>query len=239
VPERSLATNWIADRFVEALAAEPRIEPALSTRVLGVRTAEEGAWFVETSVGAHGPFDHVVNALWEGKLAVDVSAGLSLPREWSHRYRLSVYLRTGRVVDCPSAVIAAGPFGDVKNYNGRDFYLSWYPTGLVAEGSEITAPELPALDEIGRRRLVAAIFDGLEKSLPFVRRLRECAESVTLAGGWVFAAATGSLADPAAGLHRRDDFGALRVGTYVSVDTGKYSTAPLLAREVASSIVSD
>lgn len=35
-------------------------------------------------------------------------------------------------IDTPSVIIATGPFGDIKNYNKRDFYLSWYPTGLLS-----------------------------------------------------------------------------------------------------------
>ena len=56
---------------------------------------------------------------------------------WSHRYRRCLFVRTRHTVDVPSAIVAVGPFGDVKNYNGRDFYLSWYPVGLVAEGNEL------------------------------------------------------------------------------------------------------
>src|SRR4051794_23872725 len=37
VPERSVATTWIADRLVAAVAAEPRIEGRWGVRVAGVR----------------------------------------------------------------------------------------------------------------------------------------------------------------------------------------------------------
>jgi hypothetical protein len=53
----------------------------------------------------------------------------------------------------------------------------------------------------------------------------------------VFAAGSGSLADPHATLHRRDKFGVRRRGTYYSVDTGKYSTAPWLAQQLAGEIL--
>src|SRR4051795_4195108 len=32
---------------------------------------------------------------------------------------------------CGCAIVCVGPFGDMKNYNNTDFYLSWYPTGLL------------------------------------------------------------------------------------------------------------
>ena len=59
-------------------------------------------------------------------------------------------------------------------------------------------------------------------------------QTIEIGGGWVFAAATGSLSDPHSTLHHRKDFGITRRGRYVSVDTGKYSTAPWLARKLVS-----
>jgi hypothetical protein len=243
IPERSVSTTWVADRFIEALSAERLIEQTMETRVTGIRPATavgmDGRWFVETPEGARGPFDFVINSLWEGRLAVDVTAGLRPIGEWSHRFRLSLFVRTNDVVDVPSVVIATGPFGDVKNYNGRDFYLSWYPKGLIAENSEIMPPEPPLLDETSQREIRCSILEKLEELLPSVSLLRDRLEQATLAGGWVFAAGRGSLSDKHATLHRRFAFGIRRMGSYISVDTGKYSTAPWLARMIANSIVPD
>lgn len=243
VPERSVSTTWVADRLLEALSAERLVEQTMETRVTGIRPATafgvDGSWFVETLEGARGPFDYVINSLWEGRLAVDATAGLKPLGEWSHRFRLSLFVRTIDVVDVPSVVIATGPFGDVKNYNGRDFYLSWYPHGLIADNSEIVPPDLPLLDERDRREIGCSILEKLEELLPSVSLLRDRLEQATLAGGWVFAAGQGSLSDKYATLHRRFAFGIRRLGSYISVDTGKYSTAPWLARMIANSIVRD
>lgn len=262
VPERSVSTNWVADRYLEALRGEPAIEWRMSTRVRGVAAA--GArWRIATGPrvgGAAGDdtpvqgapiqgvpfdgasfegasfedaFDTVVNALWEGRLEVDASAGLPPEPGWSHRYRQSLFVRTRRDVAMPSAVVATGPFGDVKNYNGRDLYLSWYPHGLRAEGRGVIPPALDGRSEAG---IAAAISDTLGALLPQARDIIAGAESVRLEGGWVFAMGQGVLSDPASGLHRRDRFGIRQAGGYFSVDTGKYSTAPSLARELADRI---
>lgn len=240
VPERSISTTWLADRLVQGLAAEPRIEMRLGTRVLGVRRARPDSdtpLQVQTASGADGPYDVVVNALWEGRLAVDQSMGLPAPCTWSHRYRLSVFLRTSRVVDVPSAVVCTGPFGDVKNYNGRDFYVSWYPSGLLVDSSALAPPAPPTLDEPEQARLADEILACLACIIPSVDALRTCIESCRLDGGWVYAAGSGSLADPASTLHRRDRIGIVRSGSYVSVDTGKYSIAPWLASRIAEELV--
>src|SRR4029453_14847395 len=144
--------------------------------------------------------------------------------------------RTRTACDPPSALVAVGPFGDVKNYNGRDFYLSWYPVGLVAESSELelAAPDAPSGPDA--EAFVARARDALEPLMPGIGRVFDEAESTLVHGGFVYARGAGALDDPGSGLHRRDRYGVQRVGTYYSVDTGKYSTAPWLARELATEI---
>lgn len=240
VPERSVSTGWIADRLVQALEAEPRIELRLNTVVTGVATGTHGLHGPLTvCLGANteGPFDAVVNALWEGRLGVDASVGLAPPATWSHRYRVSVFLRTARPVTVPSAVVSTGPFGDAKNYNGRDLYLSWYPSGLLAEGHGVAPPGPPALDDVARARLADDVIMHLGTVLPWVASLQAVTETRRVAGGWVYAEGRGPLDDARSTLHRRDRVGIRREGRYVSVDTGKYSIAPWLARAVADDLL--
>jgi len=241
IPEHSVTTTWLADRFVDALDAEPRIEQLMDARVTAVspKTGSEadGPWYVDAASGVHGPYDYIINALWEGRMAVDLTAGLKPTGSWSNRFRLSLFVHTTESIDMPSAVIATGPFGDIKNYNNRDFYLSWYPKGLIADSAAIAPPAPPKLDASREHEISDAIMTTLGKLLPNCVRIRECAERMELKGGWVYAAGQGKLSDPQSTLHRRSDFGIVRRGTYISVDTGKYSTAPWLARKLADSIV--
>jgi len=233
VPERSVATNWVADRYVKALAAEPRIARHLGVRIASVTrddSARSGeSWQVESSHGRHGRYDCIINALWNGRMAVDATAGLPPAGKWSNRYRLSLFARTTTAVAAPSAIIATGPFGDIKNYNGRDFYLSWYPSGLMMDSALVSPPEPPVLDEAAVREKTHAIFQRLTELLPQVGDIRRHIEQVSLRGGWVFAAGQGQLSDPRSTLHRRSDYGITAKGSFISVDTGKYAHAPLLA----------
>jgi glycine/D-amino acid oxidase-like deaminating enzyme len=240
VPERSVSTRWIADRYLEALASEPGIELRAGTRVTAAKPADakgRDRWRVVTDSGDPAPYDYVVNALWEGRVAVDRTVGMEPEAGWSHRFRLSLFVHTARPLDVPSAVIGTGPYGDVKNYTGRDFYLSWYPAGLVAYGREADPPTVPALTPDARAGIETAIWTSLGELLPPVRAIAAEAETVDLRGGWVFALGHGSLADRRSTLHRRDRVGVRRHGSYFSIDTGKYSIAPWLARQVAESIL--
>ena len=240
VPEYSVETKWIADRFVEAINAEKRIELHMSTRIESVTSPEDnrtGPWDIHTSTGIFESYDYVVNALWEGRMAIDQTVGLQTSDVWSNRYRQSLFIHTSKPVHTPCVVIATGPFGDIKNYNDRDFYLSWYPDGLCVDNSDISPPELDSLNMPDHDSLSNAIFDHLQAYLPWVERIRENAEHIRVGGGWVFAAGRGQLSNPSSSLHKRSDYGIFRKGSYISVDTGKYSTAPLLAKSLADSLI--
>jgi glycine/D-amino acid oxidase-like deaminating enzyme len=238
VPERSVETRWVADRLAAALPATTGVALRVGTTVTGVEPSgtRTDRWRVRTSDGDREEFDLVVNALWNGRLAIDVTAGLVPRPPWTHRYRHCVFIRTRSEQRLPSALVAVGPFGDVKNYNGRDFYVSWYPVGLVAEGSdvELDAPQTPTGSDADA--FAARVRAALEPIMPGIGVVFDDAESVVVHGGFVFARGEGALDHPSSGLHRRDRFGVERLGSYHSVDTGKYSTAPWLARELAAEI---
>ena len=235
VPERSVNTVWVADHYLDALTAEPHIEFRPGTFVVGANSITDswnGPWKIHCEPEIDDQFDIVVNALWEGRLAVDRSLGLVPEAEWSHRFRLSLFVETAGRLDLPCLVLATGPFGDVKNYDGHHFYLSWYPAGLVAQGDEIEPPQIPTLPP--ETAMAESIRQGLTAVVPPVQTVFDNAKDIHLGGGWVFAIGRGSLDDPTASLHRRDRFGVRRMGTFFSVDTGKYSMAPWLARGIAN-----
>lgn len=239
VPERSVSTNWLADQFVEALAGTPEIALRMNSRVTALRHTGSGKRkqiLVCLENGNSQDFDTVVNCMWEGRAAGDQSLGMNVPHPISHRYRVSLFVKTDQPVRCPSAVICTGPFGDVKNYTDQEFYLSWYQTGLLAEGNEVHPPVVLSRSGEDRSRLVDKTFDALSSYLVGVGPIRNRAADIRVEGGWVFAQGDGDLGNPRSSLHRRDRVGITSVDNYYSVDTGKYSIAPWLARNVAAQI---
>ncbi len=241
VPERSINTQWVADSLAVALRSQARVTLRLETMVTDAKPAADpyGRWQVVTGDGTCEPFDVVVNALWEGRLAVDLTAGITPAPGWSHRFRYCLFMRTTRPVALRSALITVGGFGDVKNYNGRDFYMSWYPVGMVRQGGGITLERPEPLDAAATAQFVGAVRAHLGSLLPGIDAVFEAAENIKVRGGFVFAQARGSVDDPAASIHRRDRFGVQREGSYYSVDTGKYSTAPWMAEQLAAEISGD
>jgi len=238
IPERSVETNWIADMLCLALSNNPNIELRMNTRVLSAKpeTSVDGRWRVHCTDGEADSFDIVANALWNGRLAIDRTAGMEPTGTWSNRYRVALFARTSEPLNIPSAIVAVGPFGDIKNYNGRDFYLSWYPVGLMSDSSEIDPSEPPDLEPKEQADIANRMVAGLAEIMPRVGEILDHATEFKVKGGFVFARGGGSLADRKASIHRRDGFGIERLGRYISIDTGKYSTAPLMAEQLAAEI---
>lgn len=238
VPERSINTQWVAESLAAALRSQAGVTLRLETTITEAKPVADvdGKWQVTTDDGTREQFDVVVNALWEGRLAVDLTAGLTPEPGWSHRFRYCLFVRTKRPVALRSALITVGGFGDVKNYNGRDFYMSWYPVGMVRQGGGITLGRPEPLDAAATQQFVGAVRAQLSTLLPGTNAVFDAAEDIKVRGGFVFAQARGSVDDPAASIHRRDRFGVQRQGSYYSVDTGKYSTAPWMAELLAAEI---
>ena len=243
VPERSVSTGLVADSYLDVLASCALIERAMNHRVHSVFKSNAGAgrWVVETVTPAGtketlGPFDAVVNALWEGRGEIDASVGVVHSETWTHRFRVSLFARTTAPVDLKNTVIAVGPFGDLKNYDGRSLYLSWYETGLLASGHELRPPEVVPLRAADETRIADATLDNLGTIIPRLRSLRSQIESFEVRGGWVYASGRGELSNPTSGLHRRDRIGLVWKDGYFSIDTGKYSMAPWIATQVVEAV---
>ena len=239
VGERSVSTVPIADLLCRAVRAEPRIELHVGRWVEGVRRRNDGRLDITLRGGNDEDlrgFDVIVNALWEGRPAIDASLGHLPPAPWSHRFRAAVFART---IDSSlhSAVLCTGPFGDVKRYADGRLYLSWYRAGLLAEGIAIEPPRDEAGISPGRRAKVQAdTLAALASYFPGVSELSRDPGALEVHGGWVYAIGQGSLADPASSLHQRDKFTISADRGYISVDTAKYSLAPWLAVRVADLI---
>lgn len=247
VPERSVSTTALAGAFAGAVREQRGITTRWGARVADVVPSAVGGWMVglhdiaspaaarpaDREVEMVGPWCAVVNALWEGRPAIDARVGLPPAAQISHRYRMSVFATARRPLGLRSAVVGVGPFGDVKNYDGRHVYASWYPVGLLAYGTETVPPDEPALDGADRLDLARRTLAGLRPLFPGLPEGDDGWTSIQVQGGWVYATEAGDLADPHAGLHRRDDVGVSAAGSYVTLNTGKYSLGPLLGREAA------
>jgi len=86
-PEIAINPVAIAQMVQECIAAHPLIEVRCGRTV--VKVHDQGDGIRVLAEGPDGPssdrFDHVVNALWDGRLGIDQTLGFQPNRPWMHR----------------------------------------------------------------------------------------------------------------------------------------------------------
>jgi glycine/D-amino acid oxidase-like deaminating enzyme len=177
----------------------------------------------------------VVNCLWEGRLAIDRQLGLLPARPWVHRLKCRMLGQLPeRLADLPSLTLMCGRFGDVVNFGGGRVYLSWYPTCLRGWSTDVEVPA--AWDSMSRgdpapveaEEIITRSLEAFDTVIPGLADSR--IDSV--AAGVIFSWGKTDIDDPASELHRRDDIGPAAFDGYITVNTGKLTTAPLFAQRI-------
>jgi glycine/D-amino acid oxidase-like deaminating enzyme len=231
----------LADIVRARLSADSKIRCVFHATVREVKQdAEKPAVIFELSGDrASERYDHVVNTLWEGRLAVDKTAGLEPERPWLHRVKHYVRARAPALASTvPSTTTVLGAFGDIAVYESGVFYLSWYPAGMRGVSAALSPPEWPlVLDDTTSREMCRSILAGLASVVPSVAGLTpERLESCEVKAGIIFAWGRTDIRDPNSGLHERYAIGPATRGRYHTVDTGKLTMAPLFGKMVADRI---
>lgn len=224
-PEVHVAARVVADTIVAAVEARP--VDVLHGRVMAVEACGDD-WVVRTDGGEELRAPAVVNATWEGRSVLDRQVEPS-PGPVSIRYKYALFGQGVRSVDRiePSTRIL-GRYGDILAHPNGDAYLSWYPACLAARSDDGVAPVLPPLDRDG---LVQRILEGLGLGQEV---LQDTGAHWQVQGGYVVAYGYGDIDRDDSPLHERDRPGVteLRPG-FITVDTGKYTLGPLMARRAA------
>jgi glycine/D-amino acid oxidase-like deaminating enzyme len=239
-PEIAVNPIALAEAVRSAIAAQPGIEVRLNTEIEAVDT--EGGRPGVRMGGARAVrdrFDHVVNALWDGRLAIDDTAGLKAPRPWMHRLKYGVCFRQRDIVCRRSATIVSGPFGEVVSYSDGEIYLTWYASCLQAISRELVPP--PWSSDPGeplRSRIIRDTFAALADIVLPLRAIDLArVDGLRVKGGVVLAWGETDIDDPASDLHRRWQIGVTSVGRFHSIDPGKLTMAPYFADICAARIL--
>lgn len=240
-PEVAINPERLARAIRACIADHPRIEVRLGRYIFGAEG--DGDAVRVTSEGADGrsidPFDHVVNALWDGRLAVDQTMGLRPNRPWLHRlkYGVSIVLPPG-VERPPSATVVSGPFGEVVSYPDRLIYLTWYPECLHSISREVTPPDWASYPpEPVRSQVLKGTIAAISDLMPCLAALKRASlPDACVKGGVIVAWGKTDIYDTESELHRRYEIGITTAGRYHSIDPGKLTMAPYFAERCAERI---
>lgn len=181
-----------------------------------------------------------MNALWDGRLAIDETMGLRPPWPWLHRlkYGVSVTLPAG-VAAPPSLTVVSGPFGEVVSFPDKELYLTWYPECLQGISAELSPPNWPTYaPEPTRSAIIRRTISAISDFVPSLKPLNDTPPSdARVKGGVIVAWGETDIYDPKSGLHRRCEIGITSDRGYHSVDPGKLTVIPYFAQKCTDRIL--
>jgi len=240
-PEVAIDPVALARAVNARTKADPRIEIKLQHHVQSVEDTGGLEVLARTPTGiVRERYDHVVNALWDGRLLLNARRGLHPGRPWLHRLKYGISFRLPENNGIPlSATFISGPFGEVVSHSNGLTYLTWYPICLRGMSSDYAPPEWATYpSEPLRSQLLE---DTLKAMSQFVLCLRsfeaKSLRDVVVKGGVILAWGNTDIYDPQSELHRRFDIGITSIGCFHSVDPGKLTMVPYFADLCADRIV--
>lgn len=242
--ERAVDVRALAERLRDRMACEPRINFLGAAEVDGASQDGDAVEIVVTDADGRSRrrYQHVVNCLWDGKLAIDQDMQFLPDHRPIYRMKHSLFVRLLEPrPDIRSTTFVVGEFGDVVNFDGFSLYLSWYPVARTARSCDLFPPawprELSSEDSQGMLTATLEAFGTLLPGLRSLNRSHMC--SVDTAGAVIVAAGRTDIDDPASQLHTRSAVGVRSRGGYHSVDPGKYTLAPYFAVDVANRVAAE
>lgn len=246
--ERAVDPARICAELRTRLAAEPRLGVRCLTEITGVGREPRGGFRVEfrqanadaeTVAVTIEKFDTVVNALWEQRLAIDrtLDPGMAV-RPVVHRYRCGIRCDAVEVArGMPTVTFMLGSYGDTVAYP-ESAYASWYPAGLRSQEFTLkpsrTEVRLSVDDE---QQLVVDTLANLRRFMPGAADvLQPAAGRWRAVGGYITAWGSSGIEEVSSELHQRHALGVYSTSDYHSIDTGKFTTAPMFAAEACARI---
>lgn len=234
--EIAIDTVAMAKSMRRRISEDSRIEVRTGRKITAVE--DDGARLRVHSTGTDSNdadsdmFSSVVNALWDGRLAIDATRGVHPGRKWIHRFKHGIRFRLPDTATLPSVTIVLGPFGDVVAYGNGWHYISWYPACMTAHSDALAPPAWRAqLDE----RIITKSFSAMGAIIPGLQSVRP--QSVSVRAGVIVAWGSTDIDDHASELHRRYEIGVHSYGSYHSIDPGKLTMAPHFAEICADRIL--
>src|SRR5262249_52814898 len=174
-PEVAINPLALARTVGECIAAHPLIEVRCNRAVVGAEQERDGIRVLTKGLDGScwDRFDHVVNALWDGRLGLNEALGFQAKRPWLHRLKYGVSFRLPPGVEQPlSVTFVLGPFGEVVTYGDGLIYLTWYPECLQAISTDVTPPDWSTYaPEPLRSRILTGTLCALSAIVPSLRGL--------------------------------------------------------------------
>lgn len=227
--------------LLSALRSQPLVETRTEAEVTGITRTDDGLVLTWGADGRRETFSAAINASWEQRLLLDGYLDLAPPRSVVHRFKCGLNLQSKELAErTPNVTFVIGEYGDTVAC-GERVYVSWYPAGLLK--SEVALAPDPAPVDISpttARRITDASIAALARYMPeYGQALAAHANDFQVRGGYISAWGNSGIADPKSGLHSRAEIGVTSLPRFHSVNTGKYTTAPMYGEIAALRVLSE
>ncbi len=237
-PEIAVDPGQVSDIVAAAVYAHPLITFWGGHRVVEVTPQAGGrhSLSLTTDAGPHTlTADAVINATWEDRLRLDAQVGHVAEGTWSQRWKATVMIDVpAGSVTIPSTTGLVGSYGDFVLYGRSRIYVSWYPVcrlSMSTSAAPDTVRDLAATTDAEAIR--TGTITNLSRLIPDVQTLLEHKANTSVGGGFIMAVGAQDIDDRRSGLHSRHQIGVEGEGTWVSVSTGKFCTAPMFGEAAA------
>ena len=262
--ERSVSPAAVSEIVAKSVLADQKIKFVPNTLVKSVTRLANGEVEVEQRFRRKTfitRYPCVVNCLWDGRWAIDQTAGVVDPGPWIMRFKgaINVYAPYALSHSIPSSTGVVGLFGDVVNYGNGNYYVSWYPKCkrvqcVDEDGRRLhdkfhrfiprcirsvvkwTPPAARYVSNVAHRKFAKQNIREMAKFIPSMKKLIRYHLNCEMAGGVIVARGATDIDDPQSHLHQRHAIGPISYGSYISVYTGKFTTAPLIAQRTAQMV---
>lgn len=210
----------------EALGTE-RLDRGFSVEVLNSKNERERL-----------KADIVVNCLWNNRIKHDKTIGVSTLHEPLYRFKVGLFGKVTAPVYNTS--IISGAFGNISpRMDGTYAYISWHPDCMIELTKDGTTPthwdefmENPDNSHFSKEWVKNTIIE-LSKFMPSVSTFKP----TKLLPGIIVSAGKSDISDKNSNVHKRGEhIGVHEFDGYYSMDTGKFSTAPMFAKELLEKI---
>jgi FAD dependent oxidoreductase len=240
-PEIAIDTVAMSWAMRQRIAHDPRIDVRTRREITVVENDGNRLQVRSAGIDANDSdtdtFSCVVNALWDGRLAIDATRNIHPGRKWIHRLKHGIRFRLTDAAALPSVTIVLGPFGDLVDYGDGSFYVSWYPACMTAHSEALSPPAWPREpDDSLRSRILTESFSAMGVIIPRLRSVRP--ENIIVKAGVIVAWGSTDIDDHASELHRRYEIGVHSHGSFHSIDPGKLTMGPHFAELCADRILS-
>jgi hypothetical protein len=264
--ERSVSPITVAKALTRAVSNSPNVNFIGNTEVLSADRLACGDVELETRRNGEtstSRYSSVANCLWDDRLRLDRTAGIFDQDHWLLRYKATIIFTAAKYL--PKNILSAtgilGPYGDVVSHNDGSYYVSWYPLcklvqttdgdgrklhdmvhkGVVSRCIKKMLSGTPSISKVvssfAHKKFIQDNIREMAAYIPSMAYLVNNTMRCEVGGGVIMARGATDIDDPKSYLHQRSSIGPVAHGSYITIDTGKYCTAPLFALEAADMIM--